>query len=568
MQLHQELALQWLAKYRQKEVPASIPALRQFVEEAWSEVLHPSEPLELDGAWYIDLICEWLTVITVSNAVGVGRSDIADLLLRPYGLTSETTPAWLLEIKRLSINISPRCSKSTIVTVCWPCWEWLVMRWITYMCLSYDQGLASDHNDDRRSIIRSDWYQKLSGGMALSNSKNRITEFKNDAQGQMVARGLNAGVTGGGGLRIIFDDGNDPNKVESLPLRTKAAKSFRDYSVTRANNPQQIYVVNVQQRTHAEDISGIIESDPDWYRVVIPMEAEKYEVLDFPLSGQSVIREPGHLMHPERFPPSVISTLKRNSLLWAGRYQQRPMTAGGGMFKIGNWRLYVDLPACDRTILSCDATFKKSDGSDFVVIGAIAQKCNVRSFTGTDGKLIQEHDYYLPGLWRAKAGITDTQNGLREMAAKYPEAITKLIEEAANGHAIIEQMSSSMHGITGYKPGSESKLSRAGAIQPIQDAPRHSILLPIADWAKAAVISMGRDSITLAEWWALHPPAHKSTAEHAPVDDWVKNFIDELALFPNGANDDQVDMLSQGINWLEASAIVPNFGVTEASWGY
>lgn len=76
------------------------------------------------------------------------------------------------------------------------------------------------------------------------------------------------------------------------------------------------------------------------------------------------------------------------------------------------------------------------------------------------------------------------------------------------------------------------------------------------------------DSITLAEWWALHPPAHKSTAEHAPVDDWVKNFIDELALFPNGANDDQVDMLSQGINWLEASAIVPDFGVTEASWVY
>jgi len=69
--------------------------------------------------------------------------------------------------------------------------------------MSYAQSLASDHNDDRRKIIQSEWYQKLSGGMKLSSSKNRITEFQNQAQGQMVGRGLDANITGGGGYRII-----------------------------------------------------------------------------------------------------------------------------------------------------------------------------------------------------------------------------------------------------------------------------------------------------------------------------------------------------------------------------
>jgi hypothetical protein len=77
------------------------------------------------------------------------------------------------------------------------------MPWLPFLTLSYDQALASDHSDLRRSIIRSEYYQKLSGGMKLSNSKNRITEYANEHRGQMVSKGLNAGVTGGGGLRII-----------------------------------------------------------------------------------------------------------------------------------------------------------------------------------------------------------------------------------------------------------------------------------------------------------------------------------------------------------------------------
>jgi hypothetical protein len=535
---------------RQADRPDT-PTLREFLIDSWSNVLHPSETLELEGAWYIDLICEWLTVVTVGTLIRVKQEGKANELLKPYGLTVETLDKSLTDVRQLLINVSPRCSKSTIVTVCWPCWEWLTMPWLSYMCMSYAQPLASDHNDDRRSIIQSEWYQRLSGGMALSNSKNRITEFKNNQQGQMVGRGLEAGITGGGGMRLVFDDPNNPISIESDKVRNATQKSFDDYSITRRNNPKLTAVVNVQQRTHDRDISGSILANPEgWVTVVVPMEAEAHERVEFPLSKRVIDRSPGELMHPDRFPHDIITTLKRKPGIWAGRYQQRPNVSGGGIFKIRNWRLYVDYPeSLDRTIMSVDAAFKGEVNSDFVVVGVVGQRCNVRQLPGIDGEAVWEHEYYLPYRWRSQADIIRTESAIGEVYLRFPQCYIKLIEDKANGPAIITRLSGVIPGITPYKPGTDSKRTRAVAMQPVQE--RGDLLLPLADWAKDAVRSMGLDSISIGQWWDLYPPAHESDAEYTPVDDWVRELIDEAAMFPNGQYDDQVDMFAQAVNWME-----------------
>ena len=305
------------------------------------------------------------------------------------------------------------------------------MPGLSYLCVSYNQSLASDHNDDRRKIIQSPWYQNLTGGMKLSSSKNRITEFENQSQGLMIGRGLDSGVTGGGGLRLIFDDGNDPNKVESKVKRDSSQKAFDDYSTTRRNNPKVTTVVNVQQRTHERDISGSINANPEgWQIVVIPMESESFEEIRFPISGRVITRSPGDLMHPDRFPEKVISTLKRKPALWAGRFQQKPNVSGGGMFKLRNWRLYADYPEyLDRTILSVDAAFKGLETSDYVAVGVIGQKLNVRQFAGLDGEALWEHEYYLPYRWHGQADIIETERAIEEVARQYPQAYIKLIED-------------------------------------------------------------------------------------------------------------------------------------------
>jgi phage terminase large subunit-like protein len=527
----------------------AIPPLRAFVIGAWNHVLHPSEALNLEGAWYVDLVCEELTLITVGTLRRLGRFDLVDQLLAPFGKTNATLPDDLTATKNLLINIPPRCTKTTIVTICWPCWEWLLMGWLPDLCLSYGQNLASEHNDDRRKLIESDWYKGFARDIKLSRSLNRITEFENDQRGKMVGRGLNAGVTGGGGIRIIFDDPNDPNTVESDPIRSRTAAAFWDYSTTRRNNPELCAVVVVQQRTHDRDVSGLVLEDPEgWRIVIIQMESEQQTQFVFPLSDRVLNLAPGDIMHPTRFGPEVIKGLKRNPQIWAGRYQQRPTASGGGMFKFANWRLYAELPRqLDRTILSIDTTFGSGPNSDYVAIGVIAQKLNVRTIEGPDGESIKEHEYYLRHVRRGQWDIMETEAEIHQTIKEFPSALTRLIENKANGPAIISRLNTVVKGLVPFNPRS-SKLERAASIQPIQH--RGDVLIPIAEWAKPALLEMGLDSISVEDWWALNSPPSKVTA-HIPVDESFRVFLDELALFPVGANDDQVDMLSMGLIWLE-----------------
>src|ERR1035438_10151954 len=69
-------------------------SLREFVQQAWP-VVEPSTPFV--PGWHIDAIVEHLEAVT-------------------YG-----------QIRNLLINVPPRHTKSLLVSVFWPAWEWI--RW-------------------------------------------------------------------------------------------------------------------------------------------------------------------------------------------------------------------------------------------------------------------------------------------------------------------------------------------------------------------------------------------------------------------------------------------------------
>jgi predicted phage terminase large subunit-like protein len=99
------------------------------------------------------------------------------------------------------------------------------------------------------------------------------------------------------------------------------------------------------------------------------------------------------------------------------------------------------------------------------------------------------------------------------MSKKWPGTHGKLIEDKANGSAVIQILQSEIAGIIPVNP-SGGKIARAQAISPFIEA--GNLFLP-------------------------HP-------EYAP---WVPDFIEECATFPNGAHDDQVDAMTQVLlHWL------------------
>jgi predicted phage terminase large subunit-like protein len=98
---------------------------------------------------------------------------------------------------------------------------------------------------------------------------------------------------------------------------------------------------------------------------------------------------------------------------------------------------------------------------------------------------------------------------IRTMSANWPHTLAKLIEDKANGSAVIQMMSKDIPGILAVNPEG-GKVARAAAVSPMIEA--GNVYLP-------------------------HP-------QFMP---WVTDFIEECAAFPNATHDDQVDAMTQGL---------------------
>jgi predicted phage terminase large subunit-like protein len=146
-------------------------SLHTFVERAW----HIIEP----GVTYVDgphirAICEHLQAITDG------------------------------QIRFLLINIPPRHAKSTIVSVMWPCWEWIRRPQEKYLSASYSGILSTRDNLKARRLITSPWYQARWGDVVeLTGDQNQKTRFENTSTGYRIASSVGGTATGEGGSRLI-----------------------------------------------------------------------------------------------------------------------------------------------------------------------------------------------------------------------------------------------------------------------------------------------------------------------------------------------------------------------------
>ena len=102
-----------------------------------------------------------------------------------------------------------------------------------------------------------------------------------------------------------------------------------------------------------------------------------------------------------------------------------------------------------------------------------------------------------------------TMKAVRDLSQKFPHTYAKLIEDKANGSAVIQMLQHEIPGILPVNPEG-GKVARAQAVSPLVEA--GNVYLP-------------------------HPG-------YAP---WVADFIEECAAFPNGAHDDQVDAMTQAL---------------------
>ena len=461
--------------------------LREFVWQAWLTV-EPSTPF-VQG-WHIDAIIEHLEAVT--------RGQIRNLL----------------------INVPPRHMKSLLVSVFWPAWEWINSPERRWLFSSYGAQLSIRDSVKCRRLIESPWYQNRWGRIyALTSDQNTKGRFDNNRSGYRLSTSVGGAATGEGGDRIVCDDPNNVNEVESDAVRKATNDWFDIVMSTRTNDPKTAAKVVVMQRCHQQDLSGHLLEQGGWEHLCLPAEFEGTGCATS-IGWRDPRTEHGELLWPDRFGSTEIESLKRSlgSYAAAGQLQQRPSPLEGGLLKRHWWRYWqppnanlppvmVTLPdgtqraviadvvaTVDEQIQSWDCTLKDTETSDFVV-GQV---------WGRKGR-----GFLLLDQVRGRMDFPSTLKAIREISRQRPGAVAKLIEDKANGSAVIQMLSRELTGIIPVSPEG-GKVARAAGVSPLIES--GCVFLP-----------------------------------HPLFMPWVNDFIEECANFPNAAHDDQVDAMTQAL---------------------
>lgn len=445
-------------------------SLSEFIKQAWP-IIEPG--VTYIENWHIELICEYL------QAVRQGQ------------------------IRRLVVNIPPRHMKSINVTICFPAWTWITEPEKQFIKVSYSDALSRRHNILCRDIIQSDWYQRNWGdSVQLKYDVNRQNEFMNTKQGVMFSTSTGGSLTGMGANCIIVDDPQSPLMANSEAERQGTIDFFKNTLQTRLNDPVNDSIIIIMQRLHEQDLTGYVLSENLGYEhLCLPAEAEEHTVITFPISGKEVVREEGDILNPQRYTKETLSELKKSmgSAQYAGQMQQRPAPAEGLIFK-REWLtdFYKD-GACPNTqdIQSWDMAFTKSEGSAKVA-GYVMGRYHA--------------DIYIKDLVNEKMDFVESVAAVRTMSGKWPKARAKVVENKANGPAIVNTLKKEIAGMVEFNPQG-SKEERAMSVTPYFEA--GNVHLP-------------------------DPKTHP----------WVHDLIEDLLKFPKGQYKDTVDALVQGILYL------------------
>ncbi len=401
--------------------------------------------------------------------------------------------------------------KSILVTVMWPCWEWIAKPGLRYLFCSYAASLSTQHSVARRRILESEWYRGNWPHVVLTSDQNQKTEYENDERGLMVSTSVGGTATGKGGSRVIVDDPINPEEAYSEAKR-KAAHDYVDKTLpSRLDDKKRDAMIFVMQRIHDDDTTGhVLARDVagEWTNICMPAECKERTELIYPRSGKVRVREAGDILWPERDGPKELASLKTamGTRDYEAQYNQEPAPPEGAMFNPGWWKYYREVPAgLDEVIQSWDMTFKDKKHSDFVV-GQV---------WGRKGA-----NKYLLDQVRDRMDFPTTKRAFLNLSAKWPEAHLKLVEDTANGPAIIASLKTTVAGIVA-EPVKGSKAARAAAVTPTVEA--GNVFLPDPEYLPDAA-------------------------------SWVGDFVHEHSRFTGegDAHDDQVDACSQALKrWIK-----------------
>lgn len=399
------------------------------------------------------------------------------------------------DTQRLMLFLPPRHGKSMCVTETFPSFFLGKFPDKRAIVLSYGDELAQRFGKLNRDKLEEYGYPIF--GVRMSSVQATKTNWAIDGtDGGMISVGIGGSITGYGADLLIIDDPiKNRQEAESKTYRERLWDEYQSTVATRLHAGGSIIII--QTRWHEDDLPARLLNPEygkveDWKVISLPAICEDHKT---DLLG----RREGEALWPLGGYDDEWAVQKKESVgtyAWNSLYQQHPSPSAGGLFKRAWWRYWKELPSdLFDYVQSWDCTFKDIDKADYVVGQVWARsKANPAN-------------RYLLDQMRARLSFTETLNAMRQLSAKWPQTIRKLVEDKANGTAVMDVLRKEIHGLIPVEPMG-GKVVRAQAVTATVEA--GNVIIPDPSIAP-----------------------------------WVMDFVEELASFPSGANDDQVDAMTQ-----------------------
>lgn len=397
------------------------------------------------------------------------------------------------EIKNLLINMPPRYGKTELAVINWMARCVARNPAAKFIHLSYSSDLALDNSTKVRELVKSEEFQQYWPVTIKPDSDSKQKWYT--AQGGGMYATMAGGAIIGFGAGAVTPSGLfDGAIVIDDPLKADDARS----DVERGKVNERL-LTTIQSRRNSPENTPIIiimqrlhEDDMSGF-VLAGKLGESFHHLCLPACNEDT-QEPlwPHMHSYER----LMQLKAADPYIFAGQYQQHPVPHGGGMIKTAWFRRYAHQPAQPtRIVQSWDTANKAGELNDYSVCTTWMEYGGV---------------YYLVDLYRERLEYPDLKRMVVSLKAKWnPHAV--LIEDKASGQQLIQDL---------RRDGGMPIL----AIEPEKDKETRAS-------ACSAMIEAGM----------VHLPESAS---------WLADFETEIMHFPNSKHKDQVDSVTQFLNWM------------------
>jgi predicted phage terminase large subunit-like protein len=397
------------------------------------------------------------------------------------------------ETTRLLLLLPPGSAKSTYSSLLFPAWWFARHPASAVITACHTASLAEHFGRGVRGLI--DEHSGLLNVRVRPDAR-AAHRFLTDRGGEYFAVGVNGAVTGRrADLALIDDPVRSFADAESFAGREHLWNWFRSELVTRLK-PQGRMVV-VMTRWHVDDLAGRLIGQGGWDILRLPAIAEGEDRLG---------RTPGCALWPEW--EDIESLLTKQRMLgdraFSAMFQQAPLLQSGRLF----------------------------DTRQIEIVGAVGAGLAVRAWdlAATIGdigdpdwtvglKLVRENDnkFTVDDVVRVQAGPGEVERLVRACAE-------------ADGRQVVVGLP--------QDPGQSGKFQT-------------SVLIATLAGFRAVATRETGNKAARAGPVASQVAYGNLRLRRAP---WNATFLDELACFPSGAKDDQVDALSHAFALLTEAA--------------